>query len=98
MKPVLTTDPAICVWDGTGCVIGKNKKCSTFNGTDDACATYIASDGPCKGTAGTKTGPCTPRICTEAPNNLVTDADCKKYHPTCSTTGYGCTVTTTSTA
>ena len=34
-------------------------------------------DGFCKGTTvGTAKGPCTKRVCTEAPNSYATDAEC----------------------
>ena len=76
MPPFKTTDDPFCVFDGTSCIdYGKN--CSTFNGTEETCPTFLAKDGPCKATTvGTIKGACTKRICTEAPNNLTTDADC----------------------
>ncbi|CAD8113555.1 unnamed protein product [Paramecium primaurelia] len=90
MPPFKTTDDPFCVFDGTSCIdYGKN--CNTFNGTEETCPTFLAKDGPCKATTvGTIKGACTQRICTEAPNNLTTDADCQKYHKDCYTTGYGC--------
>nr|CAA59447.1 alpha-51D-immobilization antigen [Paramecium tetraurelia] len=93
MPPFKTTDDPFCVYDGTGCIdYGKN--CSTFNGTEETCPTYLAKDGPCKATTvGTIKGACAKRVCTEAPNTLATDADCQKYHKDCVTTGYGCTAT-----
>ncbi|CAK67224.1 unnamed protein product (macronuclear) [Paramecium tetraurelia] len=93
MPPFKTTDDPFCVFDGTGCIdYGKN--CSTFNGTEETCPTYLAKDGPCKATTvGTIKGACAKRVCTEAPNTLATDTDCQKYHKDCYTTGYGCTAT-----
>ncbi|CAD8113351.1 unnamed protein product [Paramecium primaurelia] len=90
MPPFKTTDDPFCVFDGTSCIdYGKN--CSTFNGTEETCPTFLAKDGPCKATTvGTIKGACAKRVCTEAPNNLTTDADCQKYHKDCYTTGYGC--------
>ncbi|CAK67225.1 unnamed protein product (macronuclear) [Paramecium tetraurelia] len=90
MPPFKTTDDTFCVFDGTGCIdYGKN--CSTFNGTEETCPTYLAKDGPCKATTvGTIKGACAKRVCTEAPNTLATDTDCQKYHKDCYTTGYGC--------
>ncbi|CAD8211577.1 unnamed protein product [Paramecium octaurelia] len=90
MPPFKATDDPFCVYDGTGCIdYGKN--CSTFNGTEETCPTYLAKDGPCKATTvGTIKGACAKRVCTEAPNTLATDADCQKYHKDCYTTGYGC--------
>ena len=95
MKPTPTTNipnpSPLCVYDGAGCV-DNSKACSQFNGTEETCPTFIATNGPCKATTvGTVKGPCAKRVCTEAPNSLATDAECKKYHPDCSTTGYGCT-------
>lgn len=51
------------------------KLCNTYTGTADECNRYIGSDGKC--TLGL-TG-CKVRICTEAPDTLKTDADCKDY-------------------
>lgn len=91
MKPFKVTDKPFCVYNGTGCD-SYGKKCEEFKGTEVTCATYIASNGPCKATTvGTIVGNCAKRVCTEAPNTLKTDKECSDYHPDCYTTGYGCT-------
>ncbi|CAK67723.1 unnamed protein product (macronuclear) [Paramecium tetraurelia] len=93
MKPFKATDNPFCVYNGTGCE-SYGKKCSEFKGTEITCQTYIAFDGPCKSTSvGTLVGNCARKVCTEAPNNLKTDKECKDYHPSCYTNGYGCTET-----
>ncbi|CAD8081428.1 unnamed protein product [Paramecium sonneborni] len=85
-------DQLTCVYDGTKC-ISYGMKCSYFKGNQNSCSKYIAIDGPCKATSLDDfiISNCTQRICSEAPNTLQTDIDCYTYHPSCYTTGYGCT-------
>ncbi|CAD8176717.1 unnamed protein product [Paramecium octaurelia] len=74
-----------CITNGRGCVI-QLKLCNTYTGTADECNHYIGSDGKCTiGTSG-----CKVRVCSEAPDTLKTDADCKDYQYGCVTTGLGC--------
>ncbi|CAD8212117.1 unnamed protein product [Paramecium pentaurelia] len=91
MPPKKASDDPFCVFDGTQC-IDYGKLCKSFQGTEKTCPTFLAKDGPCKATTvGIVKGACAKRVCTEAPNSLITDADCQKYHKDCYTTGYGCT-------
>ncbi|CAD8161687.1 unnamed protein product [Paramecium pentaurelia] len=81
-----------CVFDGLKC-INYGMKCSEFKGNYITCSKFIAIDGPCKATLMDEIiiSNCTTRVCNEAPNTLKTDQECQIYHPSCYTTGYGCT-------
>lgn len=61
MKPIPTINNPnpgpTCVYDGTGCILYNQKLCNTYYGNEVTCATFIASDGPCKSsTVGTIKG------------------------------------------
>ena len=64
----------------------------------DSCKIYKAADGPCSGTGiGTTLAACySNSFCTNAPTSLKTDADCKTWHSSCVTNGFGCIVKTSS--
>ena len=56
------------------------------------CTTYIASDGPCKGTALLTAAPssCSAAACTDASVTLNTDDLCDAWKTGCKTNGFGC--------
>lgn len=59
------------------------------------CASFVASDGPCKGTSLLTEAPtsCEVASCSDAPITLTTDFDCDSYKKGCLTNGRGCTST-----
>ncbi|CAD8149880.1 unnamed protein product [Paramecium octaurelia] len=84
-------DSITCIFDGSKCV-NYGLQCSQFQGNHISCANFMATDGPCKATVmdDFKISSCTKRVCNDAPNTLKTDIECQLYHPSCYTTGYGC--------
>jgi hypothetical protein len=56
------------------------------------CATFVATDGPCKGTALLTETPtnCSAATCADAPITLTTNDECDKFKTGCVTNGRGC--------
>ncbi|CAD8156844.1 unnamed protein product [Paramecium pentaurelia] len=84
-----------CHYNGTKCDVVQT--CSQLKGNFVTCAQYVASDGPCVGTALQTETPtsCSPAKCSDAPITLTTDAECEAYKSGCKTNGYGCGSTIT---
>ncbi|CAK62361.1 unnamed protein product (macronuclear) [Paramecium tetraurelia] len=79
-----------CHYNGSKCDVIST--CSSLKGNFITCAQYVASDGPCIGTALQTDTPtsCTAAKCSDAPITLTTDADCNSYKTGCKTNGHGC--------
>lgn len=51
--------------------------CSSYTGDSSSCDGYVGSDGKCKG--GSTSGPCSPKVCSEAATTLTTNEECAAY-------------------
>lgn len=91
----LSTDSACasyqkgCVTTGKGCITLLGL-CSSYKGTISTCEGFIGTDGKCKGTDTTIEGPCSPKICSEAPTSNTTNSLCMNYKSECVSNGAGC--------
>ncbi|CAD8071729.1 unnamed protein product [Paramecium sonneborni] len=79
-----------CHFNGTKCDV--IQACAQMKGNFITCAQYVASDGPCVGTALQTETPtsCSAAKCSDAPLTLTTDTECDNYKKGCKTNGRGC--------
>ncbi|CAK94687.1 unnamed protein product (macronuclear) [Paramecium tetraurelia] len=79
-----------CHNNGTKCDVAQS--CSSLKSNLVTCTQYIATDGPCIGTALQTETPisCSPAQCSDAPSTLITNTQCDAYKKGCKTNGYGC--------
>jgi len=67
------------VTTGKGCTLIL-KPCESYSGDIFTCEGYIGINGKCKGTNTKDTvGPCTIRVCEDAPTTLSTDKECNDF-------------------